>query len=131
MDLPQDFTTFFSTLIITGTECKIKIQDVVGCFITNIALDQEDLPAEGKVFVNVSVNGSETVTVVPFTIGKFESTFTDLRFCSNDSVVFSLKGAKVKVHLCGYLTNGMSVDVDNGYEEKPLVPVPEEENKKN
>lgn len=131
MDLPLDFTTFFSALIIPGTDCKVQVPDGVGCFVTNIALDQKELPSEGKVFVEVSVNGSSPVTVVPFTIGRFESTYTDLRLGSGDCAVFKLRGAKVRVHLCGYLTGGMTVDIDNGCEDEPLVPLPPVEDTKN
>ncbi|KAH0790660.1 hypothetical protein GPJ56_005401 [Histomonas meleagridis] len=109
-----------------NTPCKISVPEGVGCFITNIALDQEELPEKGRITVNVSVNNSPTVTVIPFIVGSFESSMIDLQFGPNDNIMFTTKGAQIKVHLCGYLTDGFFVDIDNGAPVEELLPTPDE-----
>ena len=126
MELPEDFTTFWSTVIMPNVPCKISVPEGVGCFVTNIALDQEDLPEKGRTIVNVSVNNSPVVTVIPFIVGSFESSMTDLQFGSNDRIVFTTKGTQIKVHLCGYLTDGFFFFFDNGAPVEELLPSPDE-----
>ena len=111
----EEASTFWASLVLPEKPCKFTLPDDVDLNVTNIALDQGgDLPTEGRVVLYCSVNNSPPVCVAPFTLGKFESTQVDLRFCYKDRVEFTTKGAKVPVHLCGYLIGGFALDVDNG-----------------
>lgn len=119
------FSTFVATVVLPEKPCKFVVPEDGDLLITNLALDQaEGLPSEGRVLVFCSVNQSPPVCVAPFTLGKFESTQTDLRFCYGDAVEFTTKGPAVPVHLSGFLSGGMELDADNG---APEVDVPENE----
>lgn len=116
MDLPDQFNAFWGTLVIPGKPCRVTIPFEIECTLTNAALDQDNLPSAGRVVLFVSVNGADPVAVCPFTIGRFESSSLDLKFGSGDNLIFTTVGAEVPIHICGFVTNGLGVDIDNGAE---------------
>ena len=118
MELPDEFHTFWSAEVLPGKPCTVKIPSGTECSLTNVAVAATD-QTPGVVTLSVSVNGSPPVAIAPFTIGSFESTGVDIKFSHDDTVVFATSGAPLRVHLCGYLTGGFFVDVENGAPPRP------------
>jgi hypothetical protein len=114
MDCPVSFGSFWSCLILPKKPCKVTIPLDAECSLTNLALDQDDAITSGRVVVSVSVNDSPPVAIMPFTVGRFESSAVDLRFSGEDRIVFTTSGAELPVHISGYLDGAFCPEVDNG-----------------
>lgn len=123
MELPDQFSAFWGTAVVPGKPCRVTVPFDVECTLTSAAVDQSaDVPANGRVVLYVSVNGAAPVAVIPFTIGRFESSSLDLKFGGGDNVIFTTVGVAVPIHICGFVNDGLGVDIDNG------VPPAETEN---
>lgn len=124
MELPDEFHTFWSAVVIPGKPCTVEVPSDTDCSLTNVAIDRGEA-REGRVILGVSVNGGPQVAVAPFTIGTFESTGVDIKFSRGDTVVFTTTGTAVPVHICGYLAGGFFVSIDNGAPPPPPRQEPE------
>lgn len=56
------------------------------------------------------MNQSDEIALFPFTIGKFESTSTDLVFDEGDTLLFRLTGVNASVQVSGYLEGAFRVE---------------------
>lgn len=114
MDIPEDFTTFWSVNIKPGKHCRINIPDDVDLTITNAAVHQSDEnPAVGRTVLHLLLNDKIETAVVPFIAGKFESTMIELHFDPKDHLDFYTTGSPASIDLCGYLCGGFAVDVNS------------------
>jgi hypothetical protein len=115
MDFPADCSTFWTACVCQGKPCTVTVPEDTECALTNAALAQEaSNPEIGRVVLYATVNGEPPVAIIPFTIGVFESSTIDLHFASGDTIIFTSNGAAVSIHISGYLTGGLSVNINSG-----------------
>ena len=113
MELPDEYTSFWSAQIVPGTVCKITVPEDVECVLSNAALSQEpSRPEVGKSRLFAKVNGQMETVIVAFTINSFESTMLDIQFGEKDVIEFTVQG-ECPVHIAGYITGGFALDIEN------------------
>ena len=129
MELPDEFTSFWSAQIQPETKCKITIPERIDCVLSNAALSQDSSrPESGKVILFAKVNQFPEVAVISFTINSFESSMLDIQFSEGDVIEFSIQG-ECPVHIAGYITGGYALDIENPVGGPVFTPVqPKEDN---
>jgi hypothetical protein len=109
-----DFGSFWSTVIFPGKPCQITVPEEAECSLTNLALDQDSAVDSGRVVLSLSSNKGPSIAIMPFTLGRFESSKIDLMFGSGDTLSLTTAGAQVPVHVSGYLDGAFALKIDNG-----------------
>ena len=112
MENIDDANAFWSVNVKPNSTKKVKIpKNVVAC-LTNASLSfRVKIPNEGSVTLFSRVNSKQKIALVPFTVGKYESTNLDLQFADEDLIEFSVEG-NVGVDLSGYLIGGFNVEIE-------------------
>jgi hypothetical protein len=115
MEVPTEWSSFWASIVLPSTACTVKIPPTTECSLTNVALDQDAAVSDAaRVVLYVSVNRSPQVAITLFTAGRFESATVDLHFTTGEDVVFTTAGDPVPVHICGYFTGSLALEIDNG-----------------
>lgn len=111
-NIPDSVTAFWSVQINPNKITQVTIPANAECSLTNAALvlPSDNSIESGRVVCYVKVNQSEEVALFPFTVGKFESTSTDLAFEENDVLEFRLTGVNASVQVSGNLEGAFHVD---------------------
>lgn len=113
--------TFWSAVVIPDHPCKFVVPEDASLSFTNVSCQQdEENLVEGRIVVYVKVNQSPEVALMPFILGKFESTQISLFFKPNDNITLRTSGAKIPICVAGYLENSFGFDIDNGVEKQSL-----------
>ena len=113
MELPDEYTSFWSAQVDPGTVCKITVPEDVDCVLSNAALSQEATrPEIGKSRLFAKVNGQMETVIISFTINSFESSMLDIQFGENDVIEFTVEG-ECPIHIAGYITGALPLDIEN------------------
>lgn len=113
MQLPDDITTHWCTIVDSKQVCKITIPSDTDLRILNAcAVPDEGCPEKGRAILYAKVNDIPENAIVPFRIGAFESTSIDLHLVDGDVCEFRISGAPVSVHLTGYLSGSFEVETE-------------------
>ena len=113
VDVPSDFTSFWSVTVEPGKTTRVTVPEGMDCTVTGGSVNVSKIPASeipaGKVTLFVKANGGTEVAIFPFIVGKFESANTDLMFGEGNTFELRTEGVAVPVELKGYLNGGFSV----------------------
>ena len=76
--------------------------------LTNVAVGSVS-NVSGRTVLYAKVNDGPEIAIVPFILGSFESTAVNLKFDSEDVIIFKTTGAKVPIDLIGTIYGGFSL----------------------
>lgn len=110
--LGDDFNAFWHVSVLPNSKAKVTIPQHVVASLTNASLhfENENI-SSGRVVLYAQTNSGPEIALVPFTIGKYESTSLDLQLTEGDILNLRVEG-DVRVDLCGCITGGFSVQVE-------------------
>lgn len=110
--LGDDFNAFWHVSVKPKSQAKVTIPEHVVASLTNASLHFEnDEIKNGRVVIYAKTNNGPEFALVPFTVGKFESTSLDLKLTEGD-VLYLRNSGDVQVDICGCITGGFSVTVE-------------------
>ena len=112
MNVNDNFSAFWSISVEPHTISKATVPKDSSIALTTAAIVPSDDQISGRVVLYVKVNNGPEVSIVPFTIGRFESATIDLFFAEGDVIEFFTKGAEVTAQVSGYISGEYSMQVE-------------------